>query len=177
MINGSFGVGKTTTAQVLVERLANAMLFDPEDVGRMVRHITRDVRYAAEETDDFQDIALWRSLTVAVAEHLYRQYRRTLIVPMTLTNPAYFHEIRSGFTCIGPPVYYFCLTASLTTIHRRLIERGDVEGAWPWRKAGQCVPALSGPPFEEYISTEGRSVEEVVADILCSLPAVATSRI
>ncbi len=88
MINGSFGVGKTSAAYTLVGRLPNAMIFDPEVIGSMVRHITSGVRHNEEETDDFQDIALWRSLTVATAEQLYHQYGRILIVPMTLTNPA-----------------------------------------------------------------------------------------
>lgn len=33
MINGAFGVGKTTTAQALNEELANSMIYDPELVG------------------------------------------------------------------------------------------------------------------------------------------------
>lgn len=33
MINGAFGVGKTTTASKLQERMPNSILFDPEEVG------------------------------------------------------------------------------------------------------------------------------------------------
>jgi len=33
LINGSFAVGKTTTAELLVQRLYHCMLYDPEIVG------------------------------------------------------------------------------------------------------------------------------------------------
>ena len=171
MINGSFGVGKSTVAGALCERLRSAVLFDPEPLGIVVRQMTDGIRFEEEETDDFQDIALWRSLTLATAEQLYHRYERSLVVPMTLSDPTYFNEIRAGFERIGPPVYHFCLTAPLATIHRRLRERGDAAGSWPWRKAIQCVPALEKPLFREHIGTEGRDIEEVVTAILRSLPA------
>ena len=169
MINGSFGVGKTTVAYALVDRLPGAMVFDPEAVGQMLRYVTHGMRTEDEDTDDFQDIALWPALTVVTAEHLYRQYHRSLIVPMTLANPAYFATIKAGLERIGPPVFHFCLTASLETVQRRLLERGDAAGSWPWRKAERCVPALADARFAEHIDTESRSVEAVVAHILSRL--------
>ena len=61
VLNGSFGVGKSSTAEALLARLPNAMIFDPEIVGQMVRFITLNVRKGHEDTDDFQDIAMWRT--------------------------------------------------------------------------------------------------------------------
>ena len=42
MINGAFGAGKTSVANELLRRLDGAMLFDPEVVGFMLRHIIPD---------------------------------------------------------------------------------------------------------------------------------------
>ncbi|MBQ7827680.1 MAG: AAA family ATPase, partial [Clostridia bacterium] len=42
MINGPFGVGKTTVASLLNERLDNSMIYDPEEVGFMLRSIISD---------------------------------------------------------------------------------------------------------------------------------------
>lgn len=42
MINGAFGVGKTTVATILLERIPNSMLIDPEEVGYMLRNIIKD---------------------------------------------------------------------------------------------------------------------------------------
>jgi hypothetical protein len=36
-INGPFGVGKTSVANVLVERIPGAMIYDPEKVGSFLR--------------------------------------------------------------------------------------------------------------------------------------------
>ena len=66
MINGAFGVGKTTVANKLLENLDNFMLFDPEEVGFMLRHvIPDDIKKPNERTDNFQDLEMWRSLTVS----------------------------------------------------------------------------------------------------------------
>ncbi|KAB3532841.1 hypothetical protein [Alkaliphilus serpentinus] len=53
MINGPFGVGKTTTAYKLLNSLDNSMIFDPEEVGFMLRNIiTKDIRHDDEKKDD-----------------------------------------------------------------------------------------------------------------------------
>jgi len=68
MINGAFGVGKTTTANKLLELIDNSMIFDPEEVGFMLRNIiTDDIKYDDEKKNDFQALELWRVLTVKVA--------------------------------------------------------------------------------------------------------------
>src|SRR5262245_39754401 len=118
MLNGAFGVGKTTVAETLVARLPNALLFDPELVGAVLRVFTQGIRSGDEDTDDFQDIALWRTLTVQTAAGLIGQYHRTLVVPMTLANPAYFRKIKNGFEHIDEVVHHFCLMASAETIHQ-----------------------------------------------------------
>ena len=41
-INGTFGVGKTTTAEALVEAEPALRLFDPEAVGYMLMHVLKD---------------------------------------------------------------------------------------------------------------------------------------
>ncbi len=169
MLNGSFGVGKTSTARALVERLPGAIVFDPELVGSMVRAITEGIRSGPEDTDDYQDIALWRSLTVETARQLYRRYARPLIVPMTLANPAYLDEIRGGFARITPRLRHFCLVAPLETVHARLRERGEAEGSWAFGKAAQYVSVLGAPPFREHVDTVGRSPAEIAEHIADSL--------
>ena len=165
MINGSFGVGKSITAAALVQRLPDAMLFDPEDVGQLARYITRDVRPPAEDTDDFQDIAIWPPLVVTTAQQLLR-YRNTLVVPMTLARRPYFDAIRGGFAALGQ-LYHFCLVAPLPVVQQRLLARGDAgPGSWPWRKAIECVPLLHDPYFAEHIDNEHCSVDDVVNHML-----------
>ncbi len=111
------------------------MIFDPEMLGWSARKLTEGARAEEDETDDFQDIALWRALTVDTARHLFRRYQRPLVVPMTLSNPDYFGEIRGGLEQLGLPLFHFCLVAPLETVQQRLLARGDERGGWAWHKA------------------------------------------
>ena len=87
MLNGPFGVGKSTIARTSRYRLPNSMIYDPEIVGAALHALTDGIRDPAEKTDDFQDLALWPSLTVLVATQLHQYYHRHLIVPMTIVHP------------------------------------------------------------------------------------------
>ena len=49
-LNGTFGAGKTSVGRKLVKSLPNARIFDPEQVGFMLRHFL-----VAEPVSDFQD--------------------------------------------------------------------------------------------------------------------------
>jgi hypothetical protein len=115
------------------------MIFDPEEVGLMLRAITHGIRLPHEDTGDFQDLALWPVMTVLTTERVYQHYQRTLIVPMTIIKPSYFREIKAGLARISPPLHHFCLIASLSTIQSRLLARGEKAGGWPWQMAEKCV--------------------------------------
>jgi uridine kinase len=124
MINGAFGAGKTTTAEMLLPLIPNSMIFDPEEVGYMLRKIVaEDIRLEEERTDDFQDLELWRILVVKVANELKQKYNKHLIVPMTIYKHQNFEYIHSGFKNIDKDTYHFCLIASVETLHKRLSER------------------------------------------------------
>ena len=51
-LNGPFGIGKSTTAQALLRRLPQAVLFDPEPFGAALRSTVANIETAA----DFQDL-------------------------------------------------------------------------------------------------------------------------
>lgn len=166
MINGPFGVGKSTVAQILYDRLPNAMLYDPEIVGAALRALTADVRLPEEQTDDFQDLVLWPKLTVMLAEQIHQLYRRDLIVPMTVVHPDYFATICQGLRSISPPLHHFCLTASAQTIQARLIARGDDVTGWAWRKSQQYIPQFADPRFQIHIDTEKETPEAIAQIVL-----------
>ena len=85
LINGPFGVGKTSVATLLNENLENYIIFDPEEIGSMLRNIvTEDIQYQKEKTDDFQDIILWKELTVLIAAKLMATYNTNLIIKICL---------------------------------------------------------------------------------------------
>lgn len=124
MINGAFGSGKTTTAQRLQPLIPNSMIYDPEEVGYMLRKIiTEDEE---ELTDDFQDIELWRILAVKTAQELLKKYKKHLIVPMTIYKAVNFEYIYNGFKSMDREVFHFCLLASENTIKNVLKNEGTL---------------------------------------------------
>lgn len=166
LLNGSFGVGKTTVAKELVKHLPNSHLFDPEVVGMALRYLTDGLRMGVEDSDDFQDIALWRELTVDIAARLQQQYRCDLIIPMTIVRPDYFTSILDGLHKVDKNVQHYSLVASVETINSRLHKRGDKAGGWTFQQVERCVTALQLPLFGLKIDTENISTNETVEILL-----------
>lgn len=167
MINGAFGVGKTSVASGLKEQIDNSIIYDPEEVGFMLRNIIpKEIKSKVENTEDFQDLELWRKLTVTVAGDLIDKYNVSLIVPMTIYKKEYFDYIYSGFKELDKDIYHFCLTASYDTIHRRLENRGDVKGSWAYQQTAKCLNSFKEYDFSEYLNTEICTVDEITDIIL-----------
>lgn len=170
MINGAFGSGKTTTANRLLPLLPNSMIFDPEEIGYMVRKIIpEEIRFQDERTDDFQDIELWRVLTVKTAMELKRKYNKHLIVPMTLYKTHNFEYIYNGLHSMDKDLFHFCLIASKDTIFERLTTRGDKLGGWTFEQTERCVNALRDNRFQEHIITDQLDTESVIERILARI--------
>lgn len=167
MINGAFGVGKTSVAKKLTNKIANSMIYDPEEVGFMLKKIiTDDIKSDKELTDDFQDLEIWRKLVVKVAEELIFKYKKNLIVPMTIRKKEYFNYIYNGFELLDGQVYHYCLTASIWEIQKRLLNRGDNIDDWTYTQSENCVKSFEDSFFKHHINTENKSVNDVVEIIL-----------
>ncbi|MBW5254627.1 TmrB-like protein [Streptomyces sp. P01-B04] len=82
-VNGAFGSGKTTLVEELRRRWPEALVYDPETVGYVLREIVE------VPTGDFQDLRLWRRQVVHLAVGLVEEYRKPVLVPMTLINAGY----------------------------------------------------------------------------------------
>jgi deoxyadenosine/deoxycytidine kinase len=166
LINGSFASGKTTTAELLVQRLYHSMLYDPEMVGAGLAPIVKPI----ETFTDFQDLTVWRPLVVETARVLKQVYGRTLIIPMTLWHRPYFEEITDGLRQIDPHLYHFCLTARKETLLSRLAQRQQEHTeqalAWIQERLDRCLVAFDSPGFAIQIPTDEKRPEEIVEEIL-----------
>jgi predicted kinase len=145
-INGAFGVGKTAVADELVRLLPDAVLFDPEELGVVLRAVLPVV----EQTDDFQDIAAWRATTLAAVVSLARSRPGVVVVPMTVVDGAYFDEIVGGVRRSGVGVVHVALVAPAKVIEERLRARSHMEG-WAHDRIDRCVAALAGAQFAEHL--------------------------
>jgi AAA domain len=145
-INGAFGAGKTTLAETLHGRLPDALSFDPEYVGSMVRS------WVPGEVTDFQDIPLWRRLTAECVIGMYHDYRQPLIVPMTLVNTDYRKEIFDRISDAGMTLLHVFLEVPADELQRRIDdqvlvpddpERDAQARAFRSRNIARCVAARS----------------------------------
>ncbi|RDI45490.1 AAA family ATPase [Falsibacillus pallidus] len=170
MINGAFGVGKTSVAEELKSRIEGSILFDPEMVGYLLREMLPvEIRQREAKTGDFQDFILWKNLVVEVAEELMDTYHETLIVPMTIYNQERFEYIYNGFKKIDAKTYHFCLMAEKETISDRLLNRGEEEGNWCFQQTERCLDGFRSGTFDEYIQTDKLNIVEITEHILSRL--------
>jgi len=166
-LNGAFGIGKSTVARLLRERLPGSAIYDPELAGMLLMRLPRWFALEGRGTDDFQDIALWRRATVAGIRAV-RALRGTVIVPMAFTRVDYLHEIREGAVRSDGDVRHVCLVAPLAVVEQRLAARGGVT-AWQRRRAAECCAAHGAAAFAEQIDAAGRTAEAVAEAIAAAI--------
>ena len=162
-INGAFGVGKTSVAKELARAMPEAMEFDPEQIGFMLRRMIA----ARDRPADFQDLKLWRELVVQVAAGWMRQFGRPLLMPMTVVNPVYLDEIMLGLRDAGVEVHHFTLLASRRVLRSRLLKRwsSPQSKVWTMGRIDECVAAFSNSRFGTHVDTDGRTIGEIATEI------------
>lgn len=127
-VNGTFGVGKTTTSKELVSQLPQSRIFDSEYVGYMLQHVLESV-----PVKDFQEWSPWRPLVVETASRVLDYVGGVLVVPQSVLVELYWLEIRTGLEKAGIPVRHFVLHAERDTITQRIESDTEVTGARQWR--------------------------------------------
>ena len=161
-INGPFGVGKTTVAEYLQAALPGSFLFDPEEIGYVIRKLTP----AEGKIDDFQDYPLWREMVMKTLSHSANYLQAPLIVPMTLVERDYFDAIIPALRAKGLTVHHVILLASKSNILNRLQSRGDDETTWAAKQLERCLEGLNQLATADLLWTDDRNVEESAKEIL-----------
>jgi hypothetical protein len=160
LLNGAFGIGKTTVARLVVARLPRAVLFDPEPIGIALQRAARLVR---REVADFQDLRAWRRLTIA-GLRATRVLYPNLVVPMAFSNAAYLEEIRAALSRFEPRVLHVCLVAPEHVVHQRLRGRGGA-GGWEYRRASECCIAHQSEAFAVRVNAADREPGDIADEI------------
>ncbi|MEZ5558223.1 MAG: AAA family ATPase [Pseudomonadales bacterium] len=170
LINGSFGVGKTTVARLVAARRAGTALFDPERIGYVLRRLPAWLPGSAKALDDYQDSPSWRRLVAFCAVRLARWRRSDLLVPMCFARKDYVDELAQAVRASGLDWVEICLTAELQIIYGRLRERGAFAvadgGAWLERKAAAACAAHAAPGYGIRIATDRLMPDETAARVL-----------
>ena len=165
-VNGSFGVGKTTVARLLTQRLPRSTLLDPEPIGVVLMRLAA-LRSFATSLDDFQDLEIWRAASARLIR-LLLAIRRTVVVPMSFSNSSYLDQFLAGVRQRDRETFHFCLTAPLAIVRARLAAREARRGPTEWqlRRSAECCAAHQRPEFAEQIATEERLPDEIADEIM-----------
>ncbi|MFC8431352.1 AAA family ATPase [Streptomyces sp. NPDC057253] len=168
-INGAFGSGKTTLVEELRPRWPESLVFDPELVGYVLREIV-DV-----PTGDFQDLRLWRRQVAELAVGLVEEYRRPLLVPMTLVHPGYLDEIFGALKDSDIAVHHFFLKVAPEVLERRIDGRSffpddpsreERVRAWCKARIEACTAAVDTLPGDTVFLDGEASPRELAGQVL-----------
>ncbi len=147
-VNGTFGVGKTSTVRELQALLPGSAVYDPEVIGESLRHLLPAEVYGSVR--DFQDLAAWRRLVPATAVALLAELPGPLIVPMTLLRQDYRDEIFGALAADRVAIHHVVLHAEETILRKR-IEADETESARArqWRLDHLAAYQQARPWLEE----------------------------
>lgn len=161
-ISGAYGVGKSTLAESLVNKIENAFIFDAEEVGNAVRENYPDEPYGVI----FEDYPLWCDFNYMLLKDIHNQFHRNILVPMTLVRQNSYERIIERLIADGIDTQLIILEGEYSTIHDRILARGEEEGCWCMENiemSGQGSKEITGG---YHIKTDDKSVEELAEIVL-----------
>ena len=159
-ISGPYGVGKSTLAEAMAEKMENALIFDAEEVGNAVRENYPDCPYGYI----FEDYPLWSEFCYMLLKDIHEKFQKDILVPMTLLREKSYGIIEK-LNRDGIKTHLVVLEASYQTVHDRILARGEEEGCWCMenielaREGSAALPGI-------HIQTDNRTVTELAAVVL-----------
>ena len=141
-LNGTHGVGKTTTGALVQRLLPEARAFDAEKVGETLMSITPGL----PDTDNFQHWPPWRPLVVDTARRVLGYTGGILVMPMHADHNTLRERIE-GDTVLGPSSFRLrylgaYADAASTWLHREA-EVIDTTSVTPAQAAQQIADAVN----------------------------------
>ncbi|MEI4362563.1 AAA family ATPase [Streptococcus suis] len=144
-LNGPFGVGKTTLANILHKRIENSYLYDSELLGDFLQHQLPQTVCP----EDFQDYSVWRQSTYKIVFDLTAK-----------------QEIIQQLIKDKIPLEHYILLADKTTILERLDNRVTEDNIWAKKHLDVCLKAFESHIPGQRLNTDSLKPEEVAKEIL-----------
>ena len=160
-ISGPYGVGKSTLAEAMVEKMEDALVFDAELVGDAVRSNYPDDPYGYI----YEDYPLWGEFCSKLLADVHDTFHKDLLVPMTLLRSASYESIIQKLRDNGVETHLVVLEASYDSVHDRILARGEEEGCWCMENISLAREGCSALPGL-HINTDGVTVDDLVEIIL-----------
>jgi len=166
-LNGPFGAGKTTLAAALRARQPDILIFDPEEIGYLVKTLV-----TLPNSGDFQDLPLWRTMTVAALRAVREHYPQDIVVPMTLVRPQYLDEILGSLARDGERVLHVFLSPDEAILRARIAAqimsddptRDEDIRQWRLAQVDRCLAAKEWMPEQTHFMDSGAMQPGVLAE-------------
>jgi AAA domain len=165
-LNGTFGVGKTSTAQRLAAMVPGSRVFDPEAVGQLLRGVLVD-----RPVGDFQDWTAWRSLVAASLIEITRMTGEHVVVPQAVLKQEYFDQIFAQLRAAELDTFHVVLDAADAVLRRR-IETSDEAVEWRLTHLGEYQDARSWmtEAADYVVDTAASTPPQIARRIFSALP-------
>lgn len=134
-INGPYGIGKSTLAERLRERISPSFLFDAELVGDAVRENLPEQFF--KET--YEEILMWGEICCKLLKELDSCFDGCVLVPMTLIRAESAASIIGRLKADGVNIKHILLEADSSTIRERILSRGEDQDCWCMQQIERCL--------------------------------------
>lgn len=161
-INGAYGVGKSTLAEALKNKIDNAMIFDAEEVGNAVRENYPNEPYGVI----FENYPLWSEFCYRLLKDIHNTFHKNILVPMTLLQKSSYANIIERLLEDGIDVRFIILEASYQNIHGRILARGEDEDCWCMQNIQMASVASNSITGGYHINTDNKTVDELASVVL-----------
>jgi hypothetical protein len=167
-LNGTFGVGKSSTADRLSALIPSARVFDPETVGAMLR-----ANLADRPVADFQDWPAWPPLVAASLVEIVKMTGQNVITPQTVLKREHLDQVLVPLRVAGLEVLHVVLDADEAVLRSR-IEGADEAQAWRLDHLDEYKSARSWmvETADLVVDTAASTPPQIARRILAALPAL-----
>lgn len=162
-ISGAYGVGKSTLAEALSEKIKDSLIFDAEEVGNAVRNSYPNCPYGYI----FEDYPLWGDFCYRLLKDVAERFHKNILVPMTLLRKNSY-SIIERLRADNIETHLIILSAEYDTIRNRILSRGEEEGCWCMenielaRSGSADLPGIM-------LQTDNKSIAELAREVFSVL--------
>jgi hypothetical protein len=167
-LNGTFGVGKTSTADRLSALIPGARVFDPETVGAMLQ-----ANLADRPVPDFQDWPAWPPLVAASLVEIAKMTGQNVITPQTVLKRECLDQVLTTLRAAGQEVLHVVLDADEAVLRSR-IEGADEPQSWRLDHLDEYQEARAWmvETADLVVDTAASTPPQIARRILAALPAL-----
>ena len=162
-INGVFGSGKSSVAELVNMKISKSYVYDPEQVGYFLWDNFPD---EMKRKVNFQHMAIWREFNYKILKHINDNYFGVIIIPMTIYIKQYYDEIIGNLINEGVSIKHFILSVTKQTIINRLVQRGAAKDGWEAQHIDVCLNAFETDISGEKIVADIKNADEIATEII-----------